>query len=140
MGNEVYYHERGEGGRAWAEVARSRSHGFTASEGGQHDWTTKGSLAFDEIDAALFALPVGSRSEIIRTRIGWHILRVVERKEAGRTRFEDAQADIREKLRRRNIQQQIVDYLEQLRADKKIWSVYSGETTIAAYEDGLRLK
>ena len=38
MGNEVF------GGRSFAEVAREKSEGPTASSGGSYDWTTKGAL------------------------------------------------------------------------------------------------
>ena len=50
MGNEVW--QRGDGqrpvrGPAFAEVAKAKSDGFTAKDGGVHDWTTKGALQGD---------------------------------------------------------------------------------------------
>ena len=58
MGNEVWQRGTAGGvrGPAFAEVAKAKSDGFTAKEGGQHDWTTKGALKAAAIDQALFSL------------------------------------------------------------------------------------
>ena len=59
MGNEVL------GGRAFADIARTRSEGPTASQGGTFDWTNKGSLASKTLDEAIFSLPIGQLSAIL---------------------------------------------------------------------------
>ena len=64
MGNEVLR------GGDFATMAQARSHGPTASKGGQHDWTSKGSLVSKEIDAAIFSLTVGRMSQIIEDSKG----------------------------------------------------------------------
>lgn len=129
MGNLVIAYESGRGGAPFEDVARNHSHGFTAAEGGVHDWTVQGSLVAERVDAALFSLPVGRLSEIIESDAGYHIVRVLERKPAGRTPFEEAQAEIRETLlvRRRTEKQR--EYLERLRNEVRIWTVYTGPTT-----------
>lgn len=92
LGNKIVY------GASFSEVAKKSSHGFMASEGGAHDWTSKGSLVLKEIDKAIFELPVGELSDVIETAQGFHIVRVVEREEAGVTDFRDAQIEIKKKL------------------------------------------
>lgn len=92
LGNKIVY------GASLGGVAKKSSHGFNAREGGLHDWTTRGSLVLKEIDAAIFELPVGQLSDVIKTKRGFHIVRVIERTEAGKVDFREAQVEIRKKL------------------------------------------
>ena len=86
------------GGANFAATAKKLSHGFNAANGGQCEWTTQGALALEEIDKALFSIKVGRLSEVIETKRGFHIIRVVEREDANRTSFRDAQIDIRKEI------------------------------------------
>ena len=92
IGNQIVY------GANFAATAKKQSHGFNAANGGQCDWTTQGALALEEIDKALFSIAIGSLSEVIETKRGFHIIRVVEREDANRTSFRDAQIDIRKEI------------------------------------------
>ncbi len=92
MGNRIVY------GAALDGVARKSSQGYDASDGGLHDWTSQGSLVLKEIDAAIFSLPVGQLSDVIKSDQGLHIVRVIEREDAGKVDFREAQIEIREKL------------------------------------------
>jgi hypothetical protein len=118
MGNEIL------GGRPFAEVAKSRSEGPTATSGGVYDWTTKGSLAFKKIDEAIFTLPVGELSAIIEDGEALHIVRVTERQEAGRTPFLEAQVEIRQKLVDQKRKAAVDEYLAKLRARTPVWTVF----------------
>jgi parvulin-like peptidyl-prolyl isomerase len=121
MGNAV------QSGRPLAEVAKVGSHGLTAAEGGQWDWTTKDSLSTKEIDRAIFGLPVGQLSQIIETERGFHIVRVVERQDAGRKEFIDVQSDIRKQLKEAKEKKLRDDYISQLRATTPIWTMFDNE-------------
>jgi parvulin-like peptidyl-prolyl isomerase len=131
MGNEVWQRGMAGGvrGPAFAEVAKARSDGFKAKEGGQHDWTTKGALKAVAIDQALFTLAIGQMSPILESDEGFHIVRVLEREEAGRKAFKDVQPDIRDKLKEERFQAGIGQYLEKLRRDARIWTAFTGNTT-----------
>lgn len=93
MGNEVM------SGKTLSAVAKARSEGPTASDGGQRGWDSRGSLASPELDKALFGLPLNQLSQIIETKQGFHIIRVVQRKPAARTSFQDAYKTIRDKIK-----------------------------------------
>ncbi len=130
IGNEVWGHVVANPdlrGPAFAEIAVKKSHGFTAAKGGQHDWTTKGALRSKQIDEALFTLEVGQMSNIIESEQGFHVIRVLKRKEAGRTPFTKAQADIRKKLEAEEQQKLVRAEVENMRKDCTIWTVYDGE-------------
>lgn len=118
MGNRVL------SGQPFAQVARESSEGVTAGKGGLREWTSRGSLVSEELDKALFGLPVGELSQIIEDKVGLHILRVIERKEAKRTPFVEAQVEIRKKIKDQRIEAQMKAYLEKLRRNIPVWTVY----------------
>jgi len=119
MGNEVL---RGAKLRA---IAQRSSQESRAAQGGLHEWTVQGSLVSKPIDQAVFNLPSDKLSRIIEDDRGFHIIRVLERREAGRVSFQDAQKDIKEKLRGRKQQEQIENLLKELRDAIPIWTVYT---------------
>jgi parvulin-like peptidyl-prolyl isomerase len=114
-------------GQPFAEVAKAQSQGVTAYNGGAYDWTTQGSLAAKKIDEALFILPVNALSQIIETDRGFHIVRVVDRKPAGRKSFEDTQAEITKKLKDEDREKQIKKYLDGLREKTPIWTMFDNQ-------------
>jgi hypothetical protein len=131
MGNEVIQRNAVNPvrGPAFADVAKARSHGFTAKNGGLQDWTSKGALKAAEIDHALFSLQVGQMSPILTSEDGFHIVRVLERKEAGREPFTEVQAKIREKLKDERFQAGVEQYLSKLRRDARIWTAFTGNVS-----------
>lgn len=130
MGNEVWQkvlQNPQVRGPVMEEIAKTKSHGFTAAQGGAHDWTTKDALRCKEIDEALFTLKVGQLSDVIESELGFHIVRVLERKEAGRTPFTEAQADIREVLEADAKKDLVGVEMEKLRNKSRIWTIFDGE-------------
>lgn len=119
MGNEVVL----GGAPLWA-VAKRSSQGFTASQGGQHDWTTQGSLASEALDRALFELPIGQLSPIIEDETGYHIIRVLERHPAGRTPFTEVQKEIKKKLQEEKRKAAFAEYVARLRREIPVWTIY----------------
>jgi hypothetical protein len=132
LGNEVWQRGRAQGlrGPAFAEIAKSNSDGFTAKDGGIQDWTSKGALKATAIDQALFSLQLGQMSPILESDEGFHIVRVLERKEAGREPFSDVQGKIRDKLKEQRFRAEVEKYLASLRRDARIWTAFTG--TISA--------
>lgn len=124
----------------FADIAQAKSEGLNASKGGQYDWTTKGSLKATVVDEALFTLPPGQMSPILDSGTSFHIVRVLERKEAGCRPFSEVQNDIREKLKDQRMQEAQQKYIADLRKNAKIWTIYSGnisaEMLLAKVPDG----
>jgi hypothetical protein len=131
MANEVWHRGVANGvrGPAFVEIAKAKSDGLKAKEGGQHDWTTKGALVAVAIDQALFSLEIGQMSPILESDEGFHIVRVLERQEAGREAFKDVQPKIRDKLKEQRFDAGIEQYLAKLRRDARIWTAFTGNTT-----------
>ena len=110
MGNQV------ANGAPFEEIVKANSDGFTASEGGVWDWTTKGSLTSVELEQAIFSQPKGQLSPaIIRSDRGLHIVRVLERQESTVVPFATAQGTIREKIKNQRVQRYQAEYFAELR-------------------------
>lgn len=115
-------------GAPFEEIARQHSDGAEQAAGGLHEWTTQGSLAAEVLDRALFELPVGGLSPVLESPRGYHIVRVLEREEAGRIGFSETQDEIKRKLidQRREVARQ--EYLEKLRGEAYIWTIFDAPT------------
>ena len=118
MGNDVLE------GKPFADIARTRSDGPTASTGGVYDWTNKSSLASKVLDEAIFTLPVGQLSEILEDGGFLHIVRVSERVEAGRTPFIEAQVGIRDNLYMERRKREMDEYLAKLKERTPVWTIF----------------
>ena len=119
MGNRVL------AGASLADVAKSGSEGPTAGEGGQRDWTQKGSLAAETLDQALFSQPVGPLSpQILESADGFHIIRVVERQELTRKSFLEAQKQIKESIQKERIEKRYKEFVDELRKKYPVWTVF----------------
>ncbi|MFM8251826.1 MAG: peptidylprolyl isomerase, partial [Planctomycetota bacterium] len=122
LGNEVYL-----GGATLAAVAKRSSHGPTAAQGGQYEWTDRGSLASKVIEDALFDLPLNQLSQIIRDERGLHIVRVLERTEATYVPFLEAQVEIKEKIRGDYRQTDVQNYLNKLKKTTNVWTIFDDQ-------------
>jgi len=134
MGNEVLY------GSNFGAVAKRESQGLNAEQGGYHDWTAKNSFASQRLDDALFNLPPGRLSQVVEDDKGYHIVRVLERQEAGKVPFEDVQLALREKVKQEKITKQYKDAAVKFKSGVKVWTVFDDDPVLsrAAGRDKVR--
>ena len=123
MGNAV-----ADQGVPFSEVARAQSQGLTASDGGQRDWTSRGSLVSTPLDEAIFTVNVGELSPIIQDKTGYHIVRVIERVAAHRTPFRDAQVEIAEAIVGTRREEKLKEYLDSLRERIPVSTIFDGDS------------
>ena len=83
------------GGVSFEEVVRKRSI-FEESrrKGGVLGVVRRGELT-GSIDKAVFTLPVGRVSEPVQSPAGWHLIRVLERREKSEAKFEEVRGEVR---------------------------------------------
>ncbi len=122
MGNAVV------DGAPFATVAERDSQGPTAHEGGKHDWTRQGSLVSRKLDGQIFSLPIGTLSKIIEDDTGFHIVRVIDRENAGHIPFTEAQAGIREQIIQEARDAKIAEYLADLKERTYVWNYFESKT------------
>ena len=118
MGREAYF-----GGNVQA-VARARSEEAFASDGGLHDWTSHGALASKILDAQIFSLPINKLSDVIEDETGFHIIRVLDRKEAGITPLADVQEEIRKKLKAKKVTASQRKMMEEMQQRVSVWTIF----------------
>jgi hypothetical protein len=113
-------------GPVFANVARAKSHGFTAAEGGVQE-SSPGSLTCEALNEALVTLELGRMSNGIESERGFHLVRVLERKEPGRTPFTEAQAKIRELIENEQKEVLVAEELKKLRKTARVWTIFHGD-------------
>ncbi|MCG6972251.1 MAG: SurA N-terminal domain-containing protein [Desulfobacterales bacterium] len=84
-------------GKDFAELAKKYSEGPSRNNGGYLGEFTKESMVKPFADKA-FSMKAGEISEPVRTRFGWHIIKVEKVIDAHTTPFKDAEKEIRKKL------------------------------------------
>lgn len=122
MGREAYF------GGSMHAVAKEKSQEPFASRGGLHDWTSKGALASDAIDQQVFSIPLNAMSEIIEDEQGYHIVRVLDRQDAGVVPLSEVQDSIRSTLREEKISQSQQEVLEEMQVMIPVWSLFHEDT------------
>jgi len=130
IGNEVWQRAAKQPslrGPIFTEIAKKKSHGYTSQAGGQHEWTTKGALRSEAINRGLFSLKVGQLSNVLESERGFHIIRVLDRKQAGCTPFTEAQANIRNALKKDLQKGLAMEEVEKLRKKSRVWTVFDGD-------------
>jgi peptidyl-prolyl cis-trans isomerase SurA len=102
-----------QGGR-FAEMARDNSDSTTAAQGGDLGGYKKGELKAD-LEAAVWTLPKGGVTGVIKMPNGFLILKVVEHTKEGQAELADVQAQIEEALYGPKMQPKVREYLTGLR-------------------------
>ena len=106
-------------GEDFARLAKDYSMDNTASNGGEVGLTPKGALA-PEYEAAAFALPVGGVSGVVRSQVGYHIIKVVEKKKEGISELEEVRPALTGYLKSQRIDGELLKVVEGLRGTAKI--------------------
>ena len=106
-------------GEDFAAVARAVSQGPSAAEGGDLGWLRRGSVQI-ELERVAFSLEPGKWSGLVRTKSGFHVLKVEERHSGEVPPFSEVKDRIREKLGEAQSEVYRKQYLEELKRDATI--------------------
>lgn len=102
-------------GASFEDVARRRSQDPAARQGGDLGFFKRGVMMAD-FEKAAFTLPVGGISEPIRTKFGWHVLKVEERRALAAPPLEEVKDKLREAMLRSQLEKYTDQYVQELRA------------------------
>jgi peptidyl-prolyl cis-trans isomerase SurA len=102
-------------GTNFAELAKKKSEGPSAADGGDLGFFKRGVMVA-EFEKAAFTLPVGGISEPIRTKFGWHVLKVEEHKNLAAPPLDEVKDQLREKMLRAQLEKYTEQYVMELRA------------------------
>lgn len=111
--------KRVDGGEDFAELAKTNSEDSSAAQGGDLGFFPKGRMVAP-FETAAFALQNNQISDIIETQFGFHLIQVVDRREAKSMGYEEVKAKINANLRNEKLAEQLKTHLESLRKEAKI--------------------
>lgn len=119
-----------DGGADFAELAQKESTDTgSAPNGGDLGLFARGRMV-PEFEEAAFALEVGAVSDPVKTKFGYHVIRVEERKEAVVAEYDKVQEEVRKKIMREALQEKFPDWLNALKSAAKIRNYVLDRTTL----------
>lgn len=106
-------------GEDFAKVAKEVSEGPSAKRGGDLGYFRRGQMVKPFEDAA-FGMKVGQVSGVVRTRFGFHLIKVTGKKPASMVPYVKVKDKIRDYLKQKKIQEEVQAMLKSLRQKAKI--------------------
>jgi peptidyl-prolyl cis-trans isomerase C len=107
-------------GKDFTELAKVNSEEPGAKEsGGDLGFFGRGVMAPAFEDAA-FSLKPGELSSVVETQFGFHIIKLMEKRDAGITPFSEVKEDIKANLKQERIKVEVSKWIDQLKAQAKI--------------------
>ena len=106
--------ELAEKGRELGKLADAATKVDYQVDGGDLGWFRRGEL-LAELEKAAWQLQKGEISEPVRTRFGWHVVEVADRRSAPPVPFEEVAEKLREALYREEMDEQTRRYVDELR-------------------------
>jgi len=107
-------HDRVRDGEEFGELAKRFSDGATAQQGGFLGVYKRGELS-KELEDTVFSMKKGQMTDVIETKQGFLILKVLERYEEGLQPFEKVENEIQDRLYSERMEPALRDYLKTLR-------------------------
>ena len=112
-------HERLRQGADFRVLAQEVSIAPERAQGGDLGWFGPGQMPA-EFDKVVFALPVDTFSDVVKTPYGFHVFRVTERREAAHGSFEEVRGVIDASLRDRRLEREYAKWITGLREKAEI--------------------
>jgi peptidyl-prolyl cis-trans isomerase SurA len=121
-------------GEDFAELAKRYSGGSTAQQAGELGVFERGQLA-KQLEDAVFPMEKGQITEVIQTKTGFEILKVLDHYQAGLQPLDKVEGEITNHLYREKMEPALRSYLAQLREESYVM-VKPGYTDTAAVPGG----
>ncbi len=107
-------HKQLKEGKSFELLASEHSQGPAAKIGGDLGFVGKG-MVLPEVDKEAFNLANGQISDVIESSIGFHIIKVTDRKGAGIKSLKSVREEIKDIIGQVKIEKKFYDWLEELR-------------------------
>jgi peptidyl-prolyl cis-trans isomerase C len=103
----------------FAKLAKDKSDGPSAKKGGDVGFIGRKQFDKNFTDAA-FGLEKGKISKPVKTKYGYHIIKLVDRREAETVPFEKVKDRLAKQLKNQRVHKQLQSYVKELRKDAEI--------------------
>ncbi len=122
-----------DGGMDFSAAVQKYTEDKTALASGGDMILIKG-IAPKEIDAVAFTLPVGKVSSPLKSEVGWHIIKVKEKRAEKEISYNDIAKDLAQYVAQQKIQKAMTDYVNGLadKADIKVTKTFAVDQEIEA--------
>jgi peptidyl-prolyl cis-trans isomerase C len=111
--------QRAQKGEDFAALAKETSECPSSANGGDLDYFQRGQMVgpFEEV---AFSLKPGTMSDIVETQFGYHLIKVADKKDASTVAYDDIKDKLDEYLKQQKVNEQLAQYIGQLKAGAKI--------------------
>jgi len=111
--------QRLQKGEDFATLAKEFSQCPSNAKGGNLGYFSRGQMV-PAFEKAAFALKPDTISDIVKTRFGYHLIKVIDKKPASTIPYKDAKDKLEQNLKQKKIQKEIISYIEKLKAEAKV--------------------
>jgi peptidyl-prolyl cis-trans isomerase C len=111
--------KRADAGEEFATLAIDNSDCPSAPKGGDLDYFQRGQMVAPFEDVA-FSLKPGEMSDVVETQFGYHLIKIVDRQEAGVMPFDEMKPTIEDHLKQQKISDLLTAYVAELKSKAKI--------------------
>lgn len=109
---------RAKKGEDFAKLAKENSIDSSASKGGDLGFGSRNEMVPEFADA-IFAMTIGD-IRLVKSRYGYHVVKVTEKKKEGLATLEDVKAELTEALKNEKAQTELTKLVNQLRDQAKV--------------------
>ena len=106
-------------GGDFATVAKAFSEGPSSAKGGDLGYFSRGKMV-KPFEEAAFALRTGEVSDLVETRSGYHLIKVIDKRPETTIPYEDIKDRIEQYLRDKKVQKEVSLYVEKLKENAKV--------------------
>ncbi|HPR64452.1 MAG TPA: peptidylprolyl isomerase [Thermoanaerobaculia bacterium] len=111
--------KRAKAGEDFAELAKALSEGPTAPNGGDLGYFAKGRMV-PEFDASAFSLKPGEISEPVKTKFGWHVIKVTDHRDESKMAFDEVKDRLKTFLGNSRLREKIQEFITEMRSKAEI--------------------
>jgi len=112
-------HQKLQKGEDFATLAKAFSEGPSRAKGGELGYFKQGQMV-KPFEETAFALRPGEVSDLVETRFGYHLIKVIERKPEATIAFEDVKDRLVHYLKQEKTQKEVSLYVQKLKEKAKV--------------------
>lgn len=106
-------------GEPFELLSAKYSQGYAAAAGGDIGYIEKG-MILHEVEEVAFSLSLNQISGVIESPVGFHIIKVIDRRGAGVKNIESVRGEIREKIDKEKLEKKFDEWMDTLRTKSHI--------------------
>jgi peptidyl-prolyl cis-trans isomerase C len=111
--------EKQKKGEDFAELAKSHSQCPSSSKGGDLGYFGRGQMV-PPFEEAAFNMKPGEVSDIVKTRFGYHLIKVTDKKAESTVPFDEIKERIGQYLKQEKVQKEVRELVDKLRKEAKV--------------------